>query len=272
MPELPEVETIRRGLEPLISGRVVAGVGVHFEGSVKHPSPAEFSCGLQDRKIEGMARRGKYLLILLSGEGRLVIHLGMTGALLWVRPPTRNTVHLRAVFYFSGSNDLYFYDPRKFGKMWLLKKGESLACLERLGPDWWEEVNWPVFIEGLERRKKSRIKPLLLDQCLFSGLGNIYVDEALYRARIHPGKRAGELTEGKKGELYRAVKETLSQGISAGGTSTRDYLNAGGERGRYQQKLKVYGKKGQPCGCCGAVIERIVLAGRGTCYCPGCQL
>lgn len=271
MPELPEVETVCQGLEPLVKNRVLEEPLLYYRDVVKHPGPDEFACSIKGEKILEVARKGKYLLFFLSGGGRLVVHLGMTGALVWGEPGEAGNEHLRAVFPLHGGGGMLFFDSRKFGKIRLEKPGESLSCLENLGPDWWKEVSLEVFLIKLERRPGSRIKPLLMDQCFLCGLGNIYVDEALFRAGIMPERRVVDLSEKEKENLFKAVKETLRSGIKAGGTSTRNYRNARGEKGHYQEKLLVYGRKGDTCFRCGTCIERIVVGGRGTHFCASCQ-
>ncbi len=274
MPEMPEVETVRRGLAPLVESALIRKPLLYYPGAVKHPSAGEFTRGLDGQKIAGTGRKGKYLLFYLGAGDTLVVHLGMTGALVAgfpSDPELGGGKHLRAVFPLDNDCTLYFSDPRKFGKLWLLKKEETLDCLYRLGPDWWEEATPLLLEEKLAGRKKSRLKPLLLDQSFLSGLGNIYVDESLYRAGLHPERRTGTLTAEEVDKLYRAVRNTLREGLDSGGTSTQNYRNARGEPGNFQDKLSVYRREGYRCRRCGAVIERCVVAGRGTYCCPSCQ-
>lgn len=271
MPELPEVEVIRRGLEPLVRGKEFAGADIKFAGSIRYPSPEEFSRLLRGRRIEGLSRWGKYLLLGLD-RGELVVHLRMTGRLVYLeegKPPGR---HLRVVLPFTDGTLLYFSDVRKFGGLWLLENQAMRfrAGLHRLGPDIYEEVDRDRFAQLLRTQPRSKLKPLLLDQHLVAGLGNIYVDESLNRSGLHPCRTVSSLTGAEICRLYGAIRAVLEEGIRYGGTSARDYVDARGERGGFQERLAVYGQKGRSCRC-GATIERIVVAGRGTYICPRCQ-
>jgi len=271
MPELPEVEVIRRGLEPLIRKKEFAGPEIEFAGSIRYPSPGQFCRLLRGRRIEGLSRWGKYLLIGLD-RGELVVHLRMTGRLVYLEvgePPRR---HLRVVLPFTDGTTLYFSDMRKFGGLWLFEN-EAMrfrAGLHRLGPDIYEQVDRESFVRLLHTRPRSKLKPLLLNQHFVAGLGNIYVDESLYRSGLHPCRTVSTLTTAEISRLYDAIRSVLEEGIRYGGTSARDYVGARGERGGFQERLAVYGHKGRTCRC-GATIERIVVAGRGTYICPRCQ-
>ncbi|NLZ33189.1 MAG: DNA-formamidopyrimidine glycosylase [Firmicutes bacterium] len=277
MPELPEVEVIRRELAPLVCGKEFAAPVIHFPGVVHYPALELFRRLLPGRFIGELGRRGKYLLFLLD-RGMLLAHLRMTGRLIY-RPagaagdlplPPR---HLRLELPFADGGALYFYDSRKFGGFWLLEHpGEwEGAGLPSLGPDIWEEVDEASFLALLQARPRARIKPLLLDQGFVAGMGNIYTDESLFRSGIHPCRRVSSLTEEERRRLYRAIREVLAEGIACGGTTTRDYLDARGAAGSFQERLAVYGCKGEPCPCCGRPVERTVTAGRGTYFCPHCQ-
>ncbi len=273
MPELPEVEVVKRELEKLARGEIIRDVNIYFSGAVGYPEKNEFMRLIKGRIIKGLTRKGKYLTFDLSGDFRLIIHFRMTGTLKYelddYSPPAK---HVRIVLWLESGRSIYFIDQRKFGKMWLLQPGEdSCIGIEQLGPDWWNEASLPLFKERLASRVNSRLKPLLLDQKFMSGLGNIYVDESLYRARLHPSCRVKFLRESKKEELYYIIREILKEGIEHGGTTIRDYRHANGNSGEYQEMLRVYRKQGELCRCCHRVIQRMSLGGRGTYFCPGCQ-
>lgn len=271
MPELPEVEVIRRGLAPLVRGKIFARPVLLFAGSVRHPEPEQFCERLPGRTVGELDRKGKYLLIRLD-HGILVVHLRMTGRLVYSEGDPSPDRHLRVVLPFTGGTLLYFSDMRKFGGLWLLENERELfrTGLDRLGPDFYEQVSLEQFTAMLGRRPQARIKSLLLDQHFVAGLGNIYVDESLHRSRIFPGRPAGTLSRDEIASLYSSIRDLLEQGIRCGGTSMRDYRDARGESGAFQEHLSVYGRKGHACRC-GCLIERIEMAGRGTYLCPRCQ-
>jgi len=273
VPELPEVEVIRRGLRPLVRGKVFAAPRIFTPKTVAYPEPELFARRLTGRRVEELGRQGKFLLFFLD-RGELVFHLRMTGRLVYLpeKAPLPHDGTLRLFLPFADGSGLFFGDLRKFGRVWLFQQKEERvhAGLHRLGPDIYEQVDEDQFLALLRRRERSRLKPLLLDQHFVAGLGNIYVDESLFRCGLHPRKRVAELSEEERRKLYRAIRETLEEGIRWGGTSTRDYRDARGDRGRFQERLQVYGRQGRPCRC-GCTIRRIRVAGRGTYYCPGCQ-
>ena len=278
MPELPEVEVIRRGLAPLVIGKEFTTPLIHFHGAVHYPEPEQFCRLLRGRRIREVDRKGKHLLFLLD-RGMLLAHLRMTGMLIYRFPGEkdggcgRRVEHLRLKLPFTGGGALCFYDQRKFGGFRLLEKDEEwdAAGLPHLGPDMWEEADEITFLKLLQSRPRARIKPLLLDQGFVAGMGNIYTDESLFRSGIHPCRPVSSLTKEESRRLYRAIREVLARGIACGGTTTRDYRDARGAAGLFQEQLAVYGCKGEPCPRCGRLIERTVTAGRGTYYCPHCQ-
>lgn len=272
MPELPEVEVIRRGLLPAVRGRIFLRPRLLFPGSIRYPEPEKFCLELAGRAILDLGRRGKYLVFSLD-QGELVVHLRMTGRLVFNGSGADPDRHLRVVLPFTDGTALYFSDMRKFGGLWLYGQEEAVppTGYHRQGPDIHGETDLKLFRERLRLRPRARLKSLLLNQGFVSGLGNIYVDECLFRCCLHPCRTAGSLSGEETGSLYAAIREVLAEGILHGGTSTRDYRDARGERGRFQSHLKVYGRKGEPCSRCGETIARTVTAGRGTYYCPGCQ-
>lgn len=259
MPELPEVETIVRTLAPRLEGRQIRRAT--FSSPLVFRADAALAARLRGRRVEAVRRHGKFIVLELSGGLRLTIHLGMTGKLLWNGEPGP---HARAVFDLGGPR-LVYDDIRQFGR---IEIGPALpARAARLGPDALE-ISEAEFAAALQGRR-GRIKPLLLNQLLLRGLGNIYVDEALFRAGIHP--LAPRLGRVRIRRLYRAIQEVLREAIARGGSSISDYVDADGRPGSFQERHQVYGKAGQPCPRCGAAIRRIVVAQRGTHYCPKCQ-
>lgn len=272
MPELPEVEVIRRALLQVIPGRLFARPLLFFPGSVRYPAAEQFCRLLAGCRVEGLQRRGKYLIIELN-SGQMVIHLRMTGNLIFSEDDTARPPHLRLLLPFAAGGALCFSDLRKFGGIWLLppEGGEPPGGLNRLGPDIYEELDKEQFERLFERRSGALIKPLLLDQSFVAGLGNIYVDESLFRCGINPRRRAASLSRGEIDALYQAIRATLEEGISRGGASVRDFRGARGEGGTFQHHLAVYNRCGLPCRRCGAAVMKIKLGGRGSYYCPHCQ-
>lgn len=278
MPELPEVEVIRKELTAHVCGKIFAEPAVYYQRAIRYPDAETFSRRLQGCRVQNLDRKGKYLLFELD-RGTLLAHLRMTGKLIYRSPgctaenPTAPEKDLRVKLPFTGGEALYFYDMRKFGGFWFLEKQDYRPPegYRLLGPDIWSEVEEDTFIALLKARPRARIKPLLLDQRFVAGMGNIYTDESLFRSGIHPCRRISSLSEKEARELFREICAVLTDGIACGGTTTRDYRNIYGGTGSFQDLLKVYGRKGAPCFHCGGPIERIVVAGRGTYFCPRCQ-
>lgn len=273
MPELPEVETVRRTLQQKLTGLKFTGVQVLMPKIVHTPEPGEFNEIIRDKKILDVSRRGKYLLISLSGGYTLVVHLRMTGRLVYCSgnvPPTR---HTHVVFHLDNGHRLIFADMRQFGRLWLTPTS-SLADLpgykdlgiEPLGKQFTRD-----FLKKELRRRRARIKPLLLDQTFIAGLGNIYTDEALHRAGVDPERPAETLTPREITRLHRAVKDVLQEGIEHRGTTFRDFIDGDGRAGGYQEHLRVYNREGRPCPSCGQAIARKKVGGRSSYYCPACQ-
>lgn len=257
MPELPEVETIVRTLAPRIEGRVIRTFEVLAERVFRgEPCPE-----LPGRRIASVSRHGKHILMRFHGGGVLSIHLGMTGKLLL---DGERTPYLRAAFGFDNGS-LVFDDVRQFGRF---RYGASQLPhdVAKLGPE--------PFDAGFAQRLRARrgaVKPLLLNQEFVRGLGNIYVDEALFRAGIHPKASAERLSAARAEALHREIVAVLHEAIARGGSSISDYVDADGNRGDFQSRHQVYGREGEPCCRCGKLIQRIVLAQRGTHFCAGCQ-
>jgi formamidopyrimidine-DNA glycosylase len=264
MPELPEVETVRRQLEPLVTGhRIVEAWG--------HPSPkfasAVFAAG---PVVEGVARRGKYLLLGLDDGRELVVHLGMTGQLR-LRPDGEADPYVRAWWAFEDGRVLELRDVRRFGRVGVVPAGDhgALPTLAAQGPEPWDPVLDDGGLWQQLRRSKVRIKTQLLSQRPLAGVGNIYADEALWRAGIHPARRS--ITRAESIVLLGALRDVLEQGIANGGTTLRDYRTVEGSPGRNQLELGCYGRAGEPCLRCGTALRRMVVDARGTTFCPTCQ-
>ena len=257
MPELPEVETVVRTVAPHLIGRRI--LAAEFTSRhVTHGNRAAFAARLTGRTIKSVRRRGKFILIALD-EGMLSIHLGMTGRLLISGKPAEHTY---AVFTLDDGLLLY-QDPRQFGKIeWNPKR------VERLGPEPLE-ISLVDFRARLKR--KSRIKPLLLNQSFLAGLGNIYVDESLFAAGIHPLASAAKISAPRAAKLHQAIREILTAAIEAGGSSISDYVDAEGRKGWFQVSHRVYGREGELCVTCATPIRRILVAQRSSHFCPNCQ-
>ncbi len=269
MPELPEVETLRRTLEPAVVGQRIVRVGV-YERRLRRPIEPGFERRLRGRRIRGVGRRGKYLLIDVGDARPLlwVVHLGMSGRLLLGAPPEgARHVHVRVDLE---QERLYYQDPRRFGLMRLVRDAAELGPL---GVD--------PLADGLDgatiwrlraRHPRTTIRALLLDQRAIAGLGNIYVHEALHRAGIRPGRRVARLRRAEAERLAEALRDVLERAIASGGSSLLDYRDATGAPGRFQETLRVYGRAGRPCLACGTRIAGRRAGGRGVFYCPRCQV
>lgn len=272
MPELPEVETIRAGLASHVSGRDITSVSLLWPGCVARPSPEDFGRHLTGRRIEAVERRGKFLVFRLDGGSALSVHLRMTGRLLLVASDTPPAGHARAILSLDGGNVLQFEDQRKFGRLYLTRTaGELDAVLGALGPEPLEGAFSPEALRELLRGRRATLKPLLLNQAFLAGLGNIYVDEALFRARLHPLRRTDTLSGGEIDRLHEGIIGALRQGIANRGTTLSDYRDAWGTAGLNRERLLVFRRQGQPCAVCGVPIQKARVAQRGTHYCPHCQ-
>ncbi|MBA7576643.1 Formamidopyrimidine-DNA glycosylase [subsurface metagenome] len=238
MPELPEVETIKNELAPHVIGRSVSGVSFSWEGIVRQPSLEEFCARLIGQKITGVGRRGKYLIFSLSSGQALIIHLKMTGS-LWLKEPEK---FVRAIIHLDDGSDIYFRDPRKFGIMWLVDDKESVGS--KLGP---EALGGGFTAKVLTERLSKRtapIKALLCDQSLVAGIGNMYADEALFLAKIHPVRAGGSLTKEEVKRLHRAIRQVLTAGINEKGASTDTYFRPSGEKGTAHSQFRVAHRRG----------------------------
>ena len=271
MPELPEVETIRARIAPGLVGRTFERVEI-ADGRLTRPElPEAVAYGLEGERVADVRRRGKYLIVAFESGRHLLIHLRMTGTLQ--HPVEEGTdPYRRATVTLDDGSNLAYRDVRRFGTWTLLDAGELDAYLRaRIGGEPLERTfTTAAFAAALENRR-APIKAALLDQRAVAGVGNIYADEALWRARIHPLRAAGDLARPEIAELRKAVRKALDVAIARQGSTLRDYRGPTGERGRMQLELHVYGRAGEPCTRCGTPIEKIRAAGRGTWYCPACQ-
>lgn len=265
MPELPEVETIKRDLEKVLLGKKITGVSVHHPLVVREPSVDKFKKGITGAAVKNILRRAKVLIIELSNGKALVIHLKMTGQLVYPGGGNKS----RVAFHLSGGKILDFNDQRLFAELRLLDDWRDLKFIRGLGPEPFD-ISLARFKEMLDK-KKTKIKPLLMDQAFISGIGNLYAAEVLFRARIHPERPAMSLNVKEKKLLYKEIKDTLTEAIRHGGSSVDDYVRVSGRQGSYAAYHKVYGRKGKPCLVCKTPVKRIVLGGRGTFFCPRCQ-
>jgi len=277
VPELPEVETVAADLRPHLVGRTVVACDLRCPTIVRHPDPERFRAELAGRRIEAMTRRGKYILHHLDGPGAdatmLVVHLGMTGQWRLVGPETPEPDHLHAVFELDDGHQLRYRDVRRFGRLLLGTQSELVAAgrLPRLGP---EPLDAGFTAAELHRRLRVSARPLkarLLDQAVVAGLGNIYADEACFRAGVRPDRPANRLGRRTAGRLHRALGELLRQAIVNRGSSVDSYRDAWGDFGSQQERLEVYGRGGEPCVRCGRPLSVVRLAGRTTVYCRRCQ-
>ncbi len=271
MPELPEVETLARGLQATLMGRTIVETRVLWPRSVIPPDPAAFARRLAGQTVASVGRRGKWLMIALGSSDVLLIHLRMSGRLLVESEQCLDTRHLRVLFLLDDGQRLSFFDQRKFGRLHLTD--DPAQVLGALGPEPLSDEFTAERFEEMLRQRSGRIKPLLLNQRFLAGLGNIYTDEALWQAHIHPLRQANTLTVTEAHQLHRAIQAVLQAAIASGGTTLQDeaYQQADGQAGEFASKLVVYGRDGQTCPRCGQAIERITVAQRGTHFCPQCQ-
>jgi formamidopyrimidine-DNA glycosylase len=272
MPELPEVETIRRGVEPHVLGRRIAQVVVR-DSRLRWPVPANFASYAQGRVISGTSRRGKYLLLHLdSGEDKIIVHLGMSGRLLVLGQAHALRKHDHLDLSLEGGVLLRYHDPRRFGAVlpWPAAMGAH-PLMQTMGPEPFSEAFSGDYLFAKSRGKTTAVKTFLMDGSVVVGAGNIYAAESLFRAGIRPTRAAGKVTRLQYGHLASAVRAVLQAAITQGGTTLRDFAGADGAAGYFQQALYVYGREGQPCRVCGTSIRLLRLGNRQSCYCPQCQ-
>ena len=271
MPELPEVETVRRELEPLIRGRLIEDFRVERGSSrlLRGASAASVRRRLAGRRFAAVARRGKYLGLRLDDESHCVVHLRMTGSLRFRPAGSPPDPFCRAVFSLDRGDELRFTDVRKFGTIDAV--AEFADALPELGPEPFDAEFTPDALWSALRGRTAPLKSILLDQRTVAGIGNIYADEALFLARLHPEVPAGALRPAERPALHAAIVQSLREGVEHGGASFRDYTDVHGEEGAQQHYVRVFRRTGEPCDACGAEIRRTVVGGRATHWCPRCQ-
>jgi len=267
MPELPEVETVKNEITPHVIGRRITGIELLWDGIVKEIPTQEFRERTTGQTIKEITRHGKYLLFHLDNGDYLVVHLKMTGSLILGNSGAPQ--YTRAIIHFDNGNNIYFRDPRKFGVLKLVKSADDIKC--KLGPEPFDRgFTAQKFADRLKNRA-SPIKALLLDQKFMAGVGNMYADEALFLARIHPERVSGSLTGGEAGRLYVAIRKVLKAAIGRGGASIVTYYRPDGSKGTAHFEFNVAHGQVEKCKVCGTPIKRIVVRGRGTYFCPKCQ-
>lgn len=280
MPELPEVETVRRGLIPAMEGRVIEHVELR-RANLRFPFPENFAERLKGVKIERIGRRAKFLMVELSSGELLTMHLGMTGRFsiegegfdVFAHAIAGNPKHDHVIFHLEGGFVVTFNDPRRFGFMELYGVGEaenSKRFLE-LGPEPLSNHFSAAYLNDVLQKKSSPIKSSLLDQRIVAGLGNIYVCEALFRAGISPTRKSSTLRGKRAEKLVPIIKDVISEAIEAGGSSISDFAQTDGKLGYFQHSFMVYGREGEPCVACDKTLERIIQSGRSTFFCSSCQ-
>jgi len=277
MPELPEVETVKRDLQKKIKGKKIKDVVVNIDKILKEPSLKEFIAKTDSRVIKEINRRGKYIIINLDSGEKLIIHLGMTGLLIY--PFDQKSIekvipkHNHLIFTFTDNTQLVFNDVRKFGKVYLVCNINEVEGITKLGIEPLDEkFTQEVFIR-MVRKKKNKVKSLLMKQEFITGLGNIYVNEVLHRANIHPLRVASSLSNEEMGKLFQEIKSVLSEAVESRGSTVADeaYRDTDGEKGKFAERLQVYARGGENCFKCGSSIEVIKIEGRSSFFCPQCQ-
>lgn len=273
MPELPEVEAVRRALEPQLLGLAIEDVEVRRPEVVAHPGAETFRERLVGQTFAGMARRGKFLLLQLESGGRVIVHLRMTGCLLLTPAELAEEKHTHLVFRLRGGRELRFSDARRFGRLWLVENGErdTYSGVEALGREPLAPDFTPDYLSARLGGRKKAVKECLMDQSVIAGIGNIYADEILFAAGLHPARPACGLGPGDWERLAQVIPERLSFFIEKDQMTPEEYLETKGRDYRNAPFLQVYGHEGQPCPACGERLRRTTIGGRGSTFCPRCQ-
>ena len=270
---MPEVEAIRQVLEPQVQGLTIQDIGVHRPEIIEHPSADEFCGRLMGQTFDRAERRGKFLLFWFESGDHMVLHLRMTGCLLITPADMPEEKHTHLVFRLSNGKELRFSDTRRFGRFWLIANGEAdpYSGIEKLGVEpLASECSAEYLRDRLGKRKKA-IKECLLDQSIVAGIGNIYSDEILFAAKIHPARLANSLTATEWSRLAAAIPQQLAYFIKKNQMTPEEYLETKGQDYRNTPFLQAYGREGKPCSICGELLCRMVIGGRGSTYCPACQ-
>ena len=273
MPELPEVETVCRYLRPHLKGRRITGVDVLLERLLKNRSAEDFAASLTGCTFTEVTRRGKYILLHLDAPWLLLVHLRMTGRLIYEDDTAKELPRFTRLVFHLDQGRLVYGDVRTFGCLWLVPESgkTGIRGFDSLGPDALAATFSADYLYAKLHASKRPVKTMLLDQNCVAGLGNIYVDEALYQAGILPTRPCNAISRTETAKLHAAIQNVLQEGLAFGGTTVFNFVDGSGKEGKNQENLKVYGKEGTPCPVCGAEIRYTKLGGRGTHYCPICQ-
>lgn len=273
MPELPEVETIKRIIEPQIADRKIEEVEIFNAQIIAHPSADMFRQQLIEQNFIGMSRRGKFLSFRLNGGGQLFLHLRMTGQLLAVPKDYPLEKHTHLIIHLDNGNQVRYIDVRRFGRFWYIEKdeSESITGIDKLGIEPFDEQFTAEYLKNKLANKKKSIKEMMLDQSVIAGIGNIYSDEILYLTGIYPETKCTELTDDDWEKLSKVIPQELSWAIEINLTTPEEYLASKGKEYRNTPFLKVYGHEGKQCSICNSLFEKIKVGGRSSCYCPKCQ-
>ena len=272
MPELPEVETVRRKLEKIVVGKRIDRVFVYYNNIIEYPGIEEFCCKIKNERINKIDRYGKWLIFVLD-DYYLLSHLRMEGKYFYKSSDEEILKHEHVVFRFDDGSELRYMDVRKFGKMWLIEKDDikSVGPFKEMGLEPWDERLDSNYLLDKYKNKRLPIKSTLLDQSIIVGIGNIYADEILFLSGISPLKKSNALVEGEVNLIIKNTREVLEKAIKKGGSTIRSYASVDGVHGLFQQELYVHTKAGSKCFKCGSIIEKTKVGGRGTYYCPLCQ-
>ena len=273
MPELPEVETIKRIVCPQLAGRTIETTEVRNAQVIAYPKSTCFSKAMSGQIISNMSRRGKFLTIQLENGDRLSLHLRMTGQLTVVPESEPIEKHTHLIFHLSGGSQLRYIDTRRFGRFWLLRKGEAdtVTGQNKLGLEPTDPAITGEYLKTLLGKRKKTVKEMLLDQAVIAGIGNIYSDEILFAAKIYPGTACRILNEYDWDKLAKKIPEIIIWGIESNNMPPDEYLRGKGKEYRNISQLRIYGRAGKPCVRCGTIIDKVTICGRTSCYCPSCQ-
>ncbi len=273
MPELPEIETIKGVIEPQIKGLVIENITVNCPEVIAQPTDAEFCKAVTGQAISSMSRRGKFLMLHLKNESKITLHLRMTGCLLVTPIGYPMEKHTHIIFHLSNGRELRFSDTRRFGRFWLIRNGEedTYSGIQKLGLEALSAECNAKYLQGGFGKRKKTIKECLLDQSVIAGIGNIYSDEILFRAKIYPARPAGSLTAEEWKCLAEVIPECLLYFIEKNHITMEEYLKTKGQNYRNTPFLQVYGHADEPCPNCGKTLVRTVIGGRSSVYCPNCQ-
>lgn len=273
MPELPEVETIRRVIEPQIVGSIIEKAEILNEQIIAYPNAEQFEKNLTGQKFSAMNRRGKFLIFQFENGDRLFLHLRMTGQLLAVPSDYPDEKHTHLILHLSNGTQLRYIDVRRFGRFWYIDKNgsDSITHIDKLGLEPFNEHLTAGYLKRRLSGKKKAIKEMLLDQSVIAGIGNIYSDEILYLCGLYPETKCTEMTDEDWEKLSKAIPQEISFAIEKNEISDEEYLAGKGKEYRNTPFLKAYGHEGMPCSICGSAFEKITICGRSSCFCPKCQ-